>query len=91
MPFINRLFGYSFDPSDTFYEDTSNFCEDLLDMKQYCSFSLMILQTKEVFDFDFPVDLLAVRDYVQKVLTLLKLDIELPNIQEFDFNYLSQE
>ena len=60
-------------------------------MKQYCSFSFMNLQMKEAFDFDFPVDMLAVRDYVQKVLTLLKLDIELPNIQESDFNYLSQE
>lgn len=81
----------NFEPSDTLYEDTYNFCEDLLDMKQYCSFSFMNLKMKEAFNFDFPVDMLTVRDYVQKVLTLLKLDIELPIIQESDFNYLSQE
>ena len=76
----------NFDPSDTMYEDTLNFCENLLDM---CSFSLMNLQMKD--ELDFPVDMPTVADYVQKVLTLLKLDIELPNIQESDFNYLSQE
>lgn len=76
----------NFDPSDTMYEDTFNFCENLLDM---CSFSLMNLQMKD--ELDFPMDMPTVADYVQKVLTLLKLDIELPNIQESDFNYLSQE
>jgi len=51
----------------------------------------MNLQLREEFNFDFPIDMLAVRDYVQKILTLLKLEIELPNIQESDFNYLSLE
>ena len=76
----------NFDPSDTMYEDTFNFCENLLDM---CSFSLINLQMKD--ELDFLMDMPTVADYVQKVLTLLKLDIELPNIQESDFNYLSQE
>ncbi|WP_124069692.1 hypothetical protein [Filibacter tadaridae] len=51
----------------------------------------MNLQMKEAFDFDSPVNMLAVPDYVQKILSLLKLDIELPYIQESDFDYLSQE
>lgn len=49
------------------------------------------LTVKEEFDFDFPFDMLAIREYVQELLSILKIDKKLPEFEETDFNHLSQE
>lgn len=46
---------------------------------------------QEEFDFDFPFDMLAIRNYVEKILKSLSIDKAIPDIKEKDFNYLSQE
>lgn len=42
-------------------------------------------------EFDFPLDMLTIRNYVEKILKSLSIDKEIPDIKEKDFNYLSQE
>ncbi|ANF38862.1 hypothetical protein IM717_04935 [Bacillus velezensis] len=80
-----------FELSDSSYQDVLSFNDDLLGMKYNCSYVMDTLTVKEEFDFDFPFDMLAIREYVQELLSTLKIDKKLPKFKETDFNYLSQE
>ncbi|NUI22731.1 hypothetical protein HUN87_06735 [Bacillus amyloliquefaciens] len=80
-----------FELSDSSYQDVLSFNDDLLGMKYNCSYVMDTLTVKEEFDFDFPFDMLAIREYVQELLSTLKIDKKLPEFKETDFNYLSQE
>jgi len=89
----NRIAVYlisNFELSDSSYQDVLSFNDDLLGMKHNCSYFMNSLRVEKEFDFDFPFDMLAIRDYVQEILSILKIDTKLPDIQETDFNYLSQ-
>ena len=48
------------------------------------------LRVEKEFDFDFPFDMLEIRNYVKEILSTLGIDTKLPDIKETDFNYLSQ-
>ncbi|MHC8661559.1 hypothetical protein ACW5MY_19470 [Bacillus sp. Bwzl_19] len=80
-----------FELSELSYQDVLSFNDDLLGMKYNCSYVMDTLTVKEEFDFDFPFDMLAIREYVQELLSTLKIDKKLPKLKETDFNYLSQE
>ncbi len=80
-----------FELSESSYQDVLSFNDDLLGMKYNCSYVMDTLTVKEEFDFDFPFDMLAIREYVQELLSTLKIDKKLPKLKETDFNYLSQE
>lgn len=49
-----------------------------------------ILRVEEEFEYDYP-DMLAIRDYVQEILSTADIDEKLPNLKNTDFNYLSQD
>lgn len=90
----NRISTYlisNFELSDSSYQDVLNFNDDLLGMKHNCSYFMDSLRVEKEFDFDFPFDMLAIRNYVQEILSTLGIDTKLPDIKETDFNYLSQE
>ncbi|OCB95694.1 uncharacterized protein SRCM101294_01941 [Bacillus amyloliquefaciens] len=80
-----------FELSESSYQDVLSFNDDLLGMKYNCSYVMDTLTVKEEFDFDFPFDMLAIREYIQELLSTLKIDKKLPKLKETDFNYLSQE
>ncbi|MHA6165213.1 hypothetical protein [Bacillus mojavensis] len=88
---INVYLISHFELPDSSYQDVLRFNDDLLGMKHNCSYVMDTLAVKEEFDFDFPFDMLAIREYVQELLSTLKIDKELPECKETDFNYLSQE
>lgn len=81
----------NFELSDLSYQDILSFNDDLLGMKYNCSYVMDNVLVQEEFDFDFPYEMLAICDYVEKILKSLGIDKEIPNIKEKDFNYLSQE
>lgn len=71
-----------FELSDSSYQDVLSFNDDLLGMKYNCSYVMDTLTVKEEFDFDFPFDMLAIREYVQELLSTLKIDKKLPKFKE---------
>ncbi|MDA1478419.1 hypothetical protein [Bacillus changyiensis] len=81
----------NFELPDSTYQDVLYFVDDLLGMKHNCSHFTDTLFVKEEFDFDFPFDMLAIRNYVQEILSLLGIDKKLPDFKETAFNYLSQD
>lgn len=81
----------NFDLSESSYQDVLSFNDDLLGMKHNCSYFMDSLLVQDEFDFDFPFDMLAIRNYVEKILKSLNIDKKVPEINEKDFNYLSQE
>lgn len=81
----------NFELSESSYQDVLSFNDDLLGMKYKCSYFMDSVLVQEEFDFDFPFDMLAIRNYVEKVLKSLSINKEIPDIKEKDFNYLSQE
>lgn len=88
---INVYLVSHFELSDSSYQDILSFNDDLLGMKHNCSYVLNSLTVKEEFDFDFPFDMLAIRRYVQELIYMLGIDLILPDIQESDFDRLSQD
>nr|WP_225221055.1 hypothetical protein [Bacillus norwichensis] len=70
--------------------DVLSFNDDLLGMKPNCSYFMDILRVEEEFEYDYP-DMLAIRDYVQEILSTADIDEKLPNLKNTDFNYLSQD
>lgn len=88
---INVYLVSHFELSDSLYQDILSFNDDLLGMKHNCSYVLNTLTVKEEFDFDFPFDMLAIRRYVQELIYMLGIDLILPDIQESDFDRLSQD
>ncbi|RST57789.1 hypothetical protein D5F11_020725 [Siminovitchia terrae] len=87
-----RLFLISnFELSDSSCQDVLSFNDDLLGMKPNCSYFMDILRVEEEFDYDFPFHMLAVRDYIQEILSTVGIDEKLPNLKNTDFNYLSQD
>ncbi|MCY8908802.1 hypothetical protein P8907_11665 [Bacillus atrophaeus] len=88
---INVYLISHFELPDSSYQDVLSLNDDLLGMKHNCSYVMDTLTVKEEFDFDFPFDMLAIRKYVQELLSTLKIDKKLPEFEETDFNYLSQE
>ncbi|GLJ04622.1 hypothetical protein [Bacillus sp. YKCMOAS1] len=80
-----------FELSDESYQDVLSFNDDMLGMKHSCSYCMDIVSVKEEFDFDFPFDMLAIRTYVQEILDLVGIEKQLPEFEETDFDYLSQE
>lgn len=70
--------------------DVLSFNDDLLGMKPNCSYFMDILRVEEDFEYDYP-DMLAIRDYVQEILSTADIDEKLPNLKNTDFNYLSQD
>ncbi|MCY8824421.1 hypothetical protein [Bacillus atrophaeus] len=88
---INVYLVSHFELSDSAYQDILSFNDDLLGMKHNCSYVLNTLTVKKEFDFDFPFDMLAIRRYVQELIYMLGIDLILPDIQESDFDRLSQD
>ncbi|MDP4524291.1 hypothetical protein [Bacillus halotolerans] len=88
---INVYLISHFELPDSSYQAVLRFNHDLLGMKHNCSYVMDTLTVTEEFDFDFPFDMLAIREYVQELLSTLKIDKNLPECKETDFNYLSQE
>ncbi|PSA95439.1 hypothetical protein C6370_10755 [Bacillus atrophaeus] len=88
---INVYLISHFELPDSSYQDVLSLNDDLLGMKHNCSYVMDTLTVKEEFDFDFPFDMLSIRKYVQELLSTLKIDKKLPEFEETDFNYLSQE
>lgn len=88
---IKVFFISNFDLSESSYQDVLSFNDDLLGMKHNCSYFMDSLLVQDEFDFDFPFDMLAIRNYVEKILKSLNIDKKVPEINEKDFNYLSQE
>lgn len=88
---INVYLISHFELPDSSYQDVLSLNDDLLGMKHNCSYVMDTLTVKEEFDFDFPFDMLAIRKYVQELLSTLKIDKKLPEFEETNFNYLSQE
>lgn len=89
----NRIAAYlisNFELSDSSYQDVLSFNDDLLGMKHNCSYFMDSLRVEKEFDFDFPFDMMAIRTYVEEILSILEIDAKLPNFKETDFNYLSQ-
>ncbi|BDG82309.1 hypothetical protein BSF_40380 [Bacillus subtilis] len=80
-----------FELPDSSYQAVLRFNDDLLGMKHNCSYVMDTLTVTEEFNFDFPFDMPAIREYVQELLSPLKIDKKLPEFEETDFNYLSQE
>lgn len=80
-----------FELSDISYQDILSFNDDLLGMKYNCSYEMNTLSVKEDFSFNFPFDMVAIRNHVQELLSLLKIDKKLPDLEELSFNYLSQD
>lgn len=60
-------------------------------MKHQCSYHVHTLKVEEEFVFDFPFDILTIRNYVQEILIKLNIKEQLPTFQEADFDYLSQD
>lgn len=81
----------NFELSESSYQDVLSFNDDLLGMKYKCSYFMDTLSVKEEFDFDFPFNMIAIRDYIQEILPVLGISKGLPDFEELDFNYLSQE
>lgn len=83
----------NFELSESSYQDVLSFNDNLLGMKYKCSYFMdsVFVQEKFEFEFDFPFDMLAIRNYVEKILKSLSIDKEIPDIKEKGFNYLSQE
>lgn len=81
----------NFDLSESSYQDVLSFNDDLLGMKHNCSYFMDSVLVQDEFDFDFPFDMLAIRNYVEQILNSLNIDTKLPGLNEKDFNYLSQE
>ncbi|MFP7377650.1 MULTISPECIES: hypothetical protein [Bacillus] len=88
---INAYIITNFELPDPAYQDVLYFVDDMLGMKHNCTHYIDTLYVKEEFDFDFPFDMLAIRKYVQEILSLLGIDKELPDFKETAFNYLSQD
>ncbi|WP_309244904.1 hypothetical protein [Bacillus sp. WMMC1349] len=88
---VNIYLISDFKLSEESYQDVLSFNDDLLDMKHGCSYFMKTVSVEEEFDFDFPDDMLAIRKYVQEILSLLGIDKELPDFKETAFNYLSQD
>ncbi|MEC1292043.1 hypothetical protein P9B58_17910 [Bacillus mojavensis] len=88
---INVYLISHFELPDSSYQDVLRFNDDLLGMKHNCSYVMDTLTVTEEFDFDFPFDMLAIREYVQELLSTLKIEKKLPEFEKTDFNYLSQE
>ncbi|WP_050827716.1 hypothetical protein [Bacillus altitudinis] len=80
-----------FELSDESYQDVCSFNDDMLEMKHNCSYFMNVVSVKEEFEFDFPFDMLAIRTYVQEILDLVGIEKQLPEFEETDFDYLSQE
>ncbi|MEG7283402.1 hypothetical protein [Bacillus sp. 0909A] len=88
---INVYLISHFELPDSSYQDVLSFNDDLLGMNHNCSYVMDTLTVTEEFDFDFPFDMLAIREYVQELLSTLKIYKKLHECKETDFNYLSQE
>ncbi|MEC1751889.1 hypothetical protein [Bacillus mojavensis] len=88
---INVYLISHFELPDSSYQDVLSLNDDLLGMKHNCSYAMDTLTVTEEFDFDYPFDMLAIREYVQELLSTLKIEKKLPEFEKTDFNYLSQE
>ncbi|KXZ18972.1 hypothetical protein AXI59_15675 [Bacillus nakamurai] len=82
---------YTHDLDDDSYKDVVSFNDDLLGMKYRRSHFMNLLKVEEEFNFDFPFDMLAIRNYVQEILNILGIDETLPTMEESDFDRLSQD
>ncbi|MDW7617956.1 hypothetical protein SC499_25705 [Peribacillus simplex] len=60
-------------------------------MKHQCSYHVHTLKVEEEFVFDFPFDMMTIRNYVQEILIKLNIKEQLRTFQEADFDYLSQD
>ncbi|MDF9759268.1 hypothetical protein OKW24_001041 [Peribacillus simplex] len=89
--FIDVYLLSNFELSDLSYQDVLSYNEDLLGMKHQCSYHVHTLKVEEEFVFDFPFDMMSIRNYVQENLIKLNIKEQLPTFQEADFDYLSQD
>ncbi|WP_276561735.1 hypothetical protein [Bacillus sonorensis] len=88
---INAYLITHFELPESPYQDVLHFLNELLGMKHNCTYFLDTLYVEKEFDFDFPFDMHAIRDYVNEILALLRIDKEMPDFKETAFNYLSQD
>ncbi|MEC1406882.1 hypothetical protein [Bacillus halotolerans] len=79
---------------ETFTADTFSFIDGLLKMKPDCQFFIkeqVYNSDSEFLDFDFPFDMTPIVDIIAPYAQKINKDINLNNIRNSDFNYLSQK
>ncbi|TWG61233.1 hypothetical protein [Bacillus subtilis] len=79
---------------ETFTADTFSFIDGLLNMKPDCQFFIkeqVYNSDSEFLDFDFPFDMTPIVDIIAPYAQKINKDINLNNIRNGDFNYLSQK
>ncbi|MCY7961306.1 hypothetical protein MOD45_20215 [Bacillus spizizenii] len=77
-----------------FTADTFSFIDGLLNMKPDCHFFIkeqVYKSNSELLDFDFPFDMTPIVDFIKPYAQEINKDINLNNISNSDFNYLSQK
>lgn len=70
----------NFKLSESSYQDVLSFNDDLSGMKYKCSYFMDSVFVQEEFNFSF--DMLAIRNYVEKILKSLSIDKEIPDIKK---------
>ncbi|MEY8818268.1 hypothetical protein AB7C35_03220 [Bacillus subtilis] len=79
---------------ETFTADIFSFIDGLLNMKPDCQFFIkeqVYNSDSEFLDFDFPFDMTPIVDIIAPYAQKINKDINLNNIRNSDFNYLSQK
>ncbi|MGQ9009814.1 hypothetical protein ACTXHP_16725 [Bacillus stercoris] len=79
---------------ENFTADTFSFIDGLLNMKPDCQFFIkeqVYNSDSEFLDFDFPFDMTPIVDIIAPYAQKINKDINLNNIRNSDFNYLSQK
>ncbi|CAN2252016.1 conserved hypothetical protein [Bacillus subtilis] len=79
---------------EDFTADTFSFIDGLLNMKPDCHFFIkeqIYKSNSELLDFDFPFDMTPIVDFITPYAQEVNKDINLNNISNSDFNYLSQK
>ncbi|MCY7785611.1 hypothetical protein MOB47_02570 [Bacillus inaquosorum] len=79
---------------EDFTADTFSFIDGLLNMKPDCRFFIkeqIYKSNSELLDFDFPFDMTPIVDFITPYVQEVSKDINLNNISNRDFNYLSQK
>jgi hypothetical protein len=73
------------------FENTNLFISDMLDTKADCSYYINEKNIDKELEFDMPDHMLGIVDFLKLLISDNGIEIQIPEIQEESFNYLSQE
>ncbi|MGD6956456.1 hypothetical protein ACQCWA_00325 [Rossellomorea aquimaris] len=73
------------------FEYTNYFISDMLDTKADCSYYIKEYDIKKELEFDMPNHMLGIVDFLSSLFEENMINIDIPEVKEVSFNYLSQE